>query len=125
MGFDKPTIFSEVRTDMRIAQEEIFGPMLCLLPRETVEEAVATANDAVYGLGAGMCRAGTWTPSGTSLTNPRRSGASESPGLRGIRLPRASGGFSGTGHPARLAAARGSKCRIRAEISALCWSVSV
>lgn len=48
----KPTIFSEVRTDMRIAQEEIFGPVLCIIPYETVEEAITIANDTVYGLGA-------------------------------------------------------------------------
>lgn len=48
----KPTIFSEVRTGMRIAQEEIFGPVLCIIPYETVEEAVTIANDSVYGLGA-------------------------------------------------------------------------
>jgi aldehyde dehydrogenase (NAD+) len=35
--FDKPKIFSEVRTDMGIAQEEIFGPVLCILPCEAVE----------------------------------------------------------------------------------------
>jgi aldehyde dehydrogenase (NAD+) len=50
--FVNPTIFSDVRTDMRIAQEEIFGPVLCILPYDTVEEAVAIANDTVYGLGA-------------------------------------------------------------------------
>jgi aldehyde dehydrogenase (NAD+) len=50
--FARPTIFSDVRTDMRIAQEEIFGPVLCIIPYETVEEAVAIANDTVYGLGA-------------------------------------------------------------------------
>jgi aldehyde dehydrogenase (NAD+) len=48
----RPTIFSEVRTNMRIAQEEIFGPVLCIIPYWTVEEAVAIANDTVYGLGA-------------------------------------------------------------------------
>ena len=48
----EPTIFSEVRTGMRIAQEEIFGPVLCIIPYETVEEAVTIANDTVYGLGA-------------------------------------------------------------------------
>jgi aldehyde dehydrogenase (NAD+) len=48
----KPTIFSEVRTDMSIAQEEIFGPVLCIIPYDTMEEAVAIANDTVYGLGA-------------------------------------------------------------------------
>ncbi|WP_353641802.1 aldehyde dehydrogenase family protein [Mesorhizobium sp. WSM2239] len=48
----RPTIFSEVRTDMHIAQEEIFGPVLCIIPYDTVDEAVAIANDTVYGLGA-------------------------------------------------------------------------
>ncbi len=48
----KPTIFSEVRTDMRIAQEEIFGPVLCIIPYDTIDEAVTIANDTVYGLGA-------------------------------------------------------------------------
>ena len=37
---------------MRIAQEEIFGPVLCIIPYETIDEAVAIANDTVYGLGA-------------------------------------------------------------------------
>lgn len=57
VGFSKgfyarPTIFSDVRTDMTIAQEEIFGPVLAILPYDTVEEAIAIANDTVYGLGA-------------------------------------------------------------------------
>ena len=47
-----PTIFSEVRQDMAVATEEIFGPVLCLIPYDTVEEAVAIANDTIYGLGA-------------------------------------------------------------------------
>ncbi|WP_175951878.1 aldehyde dehydrogenase family protein [Burkholderia sp. BCC0405] len=56
-GFDKgfyarPTIFSDVRPDMAIAQQEIFGPVLAILPYDTVEEAIAIANDTVYGLGA-------------------------------------------------------------------------
>ena len=50
--FVNPTIFTDVRTDMRIAQEEIFGPVLCILPYDSVEEAIAIANDTVYGLGA-------------------------------------------------------------------------
>ncbi|TIL34217.1 aldehyde dehydrogenase family protein [Mesorhizobium sp.] len=48
----KPTIFSDVRTGMRIAQEEVFGPVLCIIPYDTVEEAGTIANDTVYGLGA-------------------------------------------------------------------------
>ena len=50
--FVKPTIFTDVRTDMRIAQDEVFGPVLCIIPYDTVEEAVAIANDTIYGLGA-------------------------------------------------------------------------
>lgn len=37
---------------MRIAQEEILGPVLCIIPHDTVDEAVAIANDTVHGLGA-------------------------------------------------------------------------
>jgi len=48
----KPTVFSGVRNDMTIAREEIFGPVLCLLPYETDEDAVAIANDTPYGLAA-------------------------------------------------------------------------
>ena len=47
----RPTVFSDVRTAMSIAQEEIFGPVLCIMPYETADEAVAIANDTVYGLG--------------------------------------------------------------------------
>ncbi|PFH20395.1 aldehyde dehydrogenase family protein [Burkholderia sp. JKS000303] len=50
--YARPTIFSDVRTDMTIAQQEIFGPVLAILPYDTVDEAVAIANDTVYGLGA-------------------------------------------------------------------------
>jgi len=50
--FARPTVFSEVTTGMAIAREEIFGPVLCLIPYDTVEEAVAIANDTEYGLGA-------------------------------------------------------------------------
>jgi aldehyde dehydrogenase (NAD+) len=47
-------VFSDVRTDMTIAQEEIFGPVLSILPYDSEEEAVAIANDTVYGLAAGV-----------------------------------------------------------------------
>ncbi|PMR66954.1 aldehyde dehydrogenase family protein [Halomonas heilongjiangensis] len=48
----RPTVFSEVDSQMRIAQEEIFGPVLCVIPYDTIDEAVAIANDTIYGLGA-------------------------------------------------------------------------
>ena len=50
--FVKPTIFSNVRNDMTIAREEIFGPVLCILPYQTEEQAVQIANDTPYGLAA-------------------------------------------------------------------------
>jgi betaine-aldehyde dehydrogenase len=48
--FVRPTVFGSVRTEMTIAQEEIFGPVLAILPYATEEEAVAIANDSPYGL---------------------------------------------------------------------------
>lgn len=50
--FVKPTLFGGVNNSMRIAQEEIFGPVLCLIPYETEEDAITMANDSVYGLQA-------------------------------------------------------------------------
>ena len=48
----RPTIFSEVRNDMVIAREEIFGPVLCILPYRSEQEAIRIANDTPYGLAA-------------------------------------------------------------------------
>jgi len=50
--FVEPTIFADVSQDMRIAQEEIFGPVLSVLTFETEDEAVRIANDVMYGLAA-------------------------------------------------------------------------
>ncbi len=56
-GFEKgyyvrPTIFCDVRNDMRIAREEIFGPVLSIIPFEDEDEAIRIANDTPYGLAA-------------------------------------------------------------------------
>lgn len=48
----RPTIFSSVHSQMAIAQEEIFGPVLAVIPYDSVDEAVEIANSTVYGLGA-------------------------------------------------------------------------
>jgi len=48
--FVKPTIFSDVNNDMRIAREEVFGPVLTIIPFDTEEEAITIANDTPYGL---------------------------------------------------------------------------
>jgi acyl-CoA reductase-like NAD-dependent aldehyde dehydrogenase len=50
----QPTIFSGVTNDMTIAQEEIFGPVLSIIPYDTEEEAIAIANDSLYGLSGGV-----------------------------------------------------------------------
>jgi aldehyde dehydrogenase (NAD+) len=52
--FVRPTVFSEVRTDMTIAQEEIFGPVLAIIPYDDEDEAVEIANDTIYGLAGGV-----------------------------------------------------------------------
>ena len=49
--FIKPTIFTDVTNDMRIAKEEIFGPVLSIIPFEKEEEAIKIVNDTSYGLG--------------------------------------------------------------------------
>ncbi|MBD9528140.1 aldehyde dehydrogenase family protein [Paracoccus sp. PAR01] len=46
----RPTVFADVNNDMTIARQEIFGPVLAIIPFDTEEEAVAIANDTVYGL---------------------------------------------------------------------------
>ncbi|MEM1302024.1 MAG: aldehyde dehydrogenase family protein [Pseudomonadota bacterium] len=48
--FVRPTVFADVSNDMTIAQEEIFGPVLSMIPFDTEEEAIAIANDTPYGL---------------------------------------------------------------------------
>jgi (Z)-2-((N-methylformamido)methylene)-5-hydroxybutyrolactone dehydrogenase len=56
--FVEPTIFTGVQPAMRIAQEEVFGPVLSIIPFDTEEEAIRIANGTVYGLAAGV-----WTTS--------------------------------------------------------------
>ncbi len=48
----KPTVFADVNNTMTIAREEIFGPVLCVIPYDTEEEAIRIANDTPYGLSA-------------------------------------------------------------------------
>ncbi|HEV7967651.1 MAG TPA: aldehyde dehydrogenase family protein [Candidatus Acidoferrales bacterium] len=48
--FVKPTVFTNVRNEMSIAREEVFGPVLCIIPYENEEDAIQMANDTPYGL---------------------------------------------------------------------------
>ena len=50
--FVRPTVFGDVSPEMTISREEIFGPVLAILPYDSVDDAVAMANDTVYGLAA-------------------------------------------------------------------------
>lgn len=50
----EPTVFANVASQMTIAQEEVFGPVLSILPYDTEEEAIAIANDTIYGLAGGV-----------------------------------------------------------------------
>lgn len=52
--FIKPTIFADVKPDMRIAQEEIFGPVVAVIKFSTEKEAIDIANGTIYGLGAAV-----------------------------------------------------------------------
>jgi acyl-CoA reductase-like NAD-dependent aldehyde dehydrogenase len=56
--FVQPTIFADVHNDMRLAREEIFGPVLSVIPFDTEAEAIAIANDTNFGLASGI-----WTQS--------------------------------------------------------------
>jgi aldehyde dehydrogenase (NAD+) len=53
-AYVKPTIFADVTKYMSIASEEIFGPVLCMIPFDTIDEAVEIANSSEYGLGSGV-----------------------------------------------------------------------
>lgn len=58
-GLDKgyfvaPTVFADVRDDMRVAREEIFGPVVCAMPFDTIEEVIGRANATEYGLAGGV-----------------------------------------------------------------------
>lgn len=63
----QPTIFTDVKNDMEIAQKEIFGPVLCVIPYDTVDEAVSIANDTTYGLNAAV-----WGPKEKAIAVGRR-----------------------------------------------------
>jgi acyl-CoA reductase-like NAD-dependent aldehyde dehydrogenase len=49
-----PTVVADVRTEMRLSRDELFGPAVAVTPFESIDDAIALANDSVYGLSAGI-----------------------------------------------------------------------
>lgn len=93
--FVRPTVYADVHNQMRIAREEIFGPVASLIPFDTEEEAIAIANDTPYGLTAGV-----WT---NNLARAHRMSAEIDAGsvwintYRFIRFPVPYGGMKQSG----------------------------
>ena len=93
--FVKPTIFTGVDNKMRIAQEEVFGPVLSIIKFRDEEEAVAIANDIAYGLGAGI-----WTQSlkrATTVSKRIRAGTVWVNTYRAVSFLMPFGGYKASG----------------------------
>lgn len=93
--FVEPTVFAGVSNEMRIAREEIFGPVAALIPFDDEEEAITIANDTSYGLTAGL-----WTQDigrGHRVSNRIKAGMVWVNTYRFIRWSTPYGGFKGSG----------------------------
>ena len=121
--FVRPTVFANVRQDMTIAQEEIFGPVLSILPYDDEEEAIRIANDTIYGLGGGVLGLGEAAgarqprppPTATTATPTTRRSGRPTCACRSRRRRRArsSGTRSGSCRRARAPAIPGRPWRNR------------
>jgi aldehyde dehydrogenase (NAD+) len=93
--FVKPTIFTGVNNKMRIAQEEVFGPVLSVIKFKDEEEAIDIANDVIYGLGAGV-----WTQSvkrATVMARRIRAGTVWVNTYRAVSMTMPFGGYKASG----------------------------
>ena len=93
----QPTLFTQVKNEMRISQEEIFGPVACVIPFDTEEEAIAIANGTAFSLAAGV-----WSRNGTRcnrVAQALKAGTVwvNTYGYTDIRLPWGGTGQSGFG----------------------------
>ncbi len=104
--FVEPTIFTEVSPGMRIAQEEVFGPVLAVIPFDSDEQAIEIANGTIYGLAAGV-----WTQSisrALTMSQRLRAGTVWVNTYRAVSYMSPFGGFkrSGIGRESGLSAIR-------------------
>jgi acyl-CoA reductase-like NAD-dependent aldehyde dehydrogenase len=97
----EPTLFTSVRPDMAIAQEEIFGPVVAVLAVDSEDEAIAVANDTVYGLSGAVYS--TDTEHALAVAARLRTGSVEINGSStGFHAPLGGIKHSGTGREAGL-----------------------
>lgn len=90
----EPTVFDKVDNSMKVAREEIFGPVLCVIPYRTDEDAVAIANDSDYGLGGSVFT--TDLDRGLAIAHQIETGTIGLNGY-GIRLDAPFGGYKASG----------------------------
>jgi len=93
--FYPPTVLADVTSKMRIAQEEVFGPILSVIPFRDEEEAIEIANDIQYGLAAGL-----WTESlsrATRMAKLLRAGTVWINTYRAVSMTSPFGGFKSSG----------------------------
>ncbi|MEO1793880.1 MAG: aldehyde dehydrogenase family protein, partial [Pseudomonadota bacterium] len=93
--FVQPTIFDGVTNDMRIAQEEVFGPVLSVITFKDEDDAVRIANDVMYGLGSGV-----WTQSikrATTMARRIRAGTVWVNTYRAVSFTMPFGGYKHSG----------------------------
>ena len=87
--FVRPTVFSEVKPDMTIAQEEIFGPVLSIIPYDSEDEAAEIANSTIYGLDGGVWSARPREGEGVREEDAHRPGADQRSHLQSSWRPSA------------------------------------